>query len=124
MLAEFLDRSCSICERLEPNSDLRPGSLSCSPAITTGWGVVKLGFINQIEVTLKEYYPRPLEVFGDLEAEIALDFLTQYPTPQSVSELSRRKWDRFAKREHHVSEARCKELWEKPPSRNWPFPST
>lgn len=73
----------------------------------------KTRLINQIEVTLKEYYPRPLEVFGDLEAKIALDFLTQYPTPRSVSELTRRKWNRFAKREHRLGEQRCKELWEK-----------
>lgn len=73
----------------------------------------KTRLINQIEVTLKEYYPRPLEVFSDLKSKIALDFLTQYPTPRALSDLTRRKWNRFAKREHHLSEARCKELWEK-----------
>jgi transposase len=72
----------------------------------------KTRLINQIEVTLKEYYPRPLEVFSDLESKIALDFLTQYPTPRALSDLTRRKWNRFAKREHHLGEARCKELWE------------
>lgn len=49
----------------------------------------------------------------DLETKIALDFLTQYPTPQALAKLSRRQWNRFAKREHHLSEARCNELWEK-----------
>lgn len=73
----------------------------------------KTRLLNQIEVTLKEYYPRPLEVFSDLESKIALDFLVQYPTPQALSELSRRNWNRFAKRQHHLGEARCKELWEK-----------
>ena len=73
----------------------------------------KARLLNQLQVTLKEYYPRPLEVFSDLESKIALDFLNQYPTPQALSELSRRKWNRFSKREHHLSEARCKELWEK-----------
>ena len=73
----------------------------------------KTRLLNQIEVTLKEYYPHPLEVFPDLESNIALDFLQQYPTPQALSELSRRQWNRFAKRQHHLGEARCKELWEK-----------
>jgi transposase len=73
----------------------------------------KTRLINQIEVTLKEYYPRPLEVFSNLESKIAMDFLTQYPTPRALSDLSRRKWNRFATREHHLGEARCKELWEK-----------
>lgn len=72
----------------------------------------KTRLLNQIEVTLKEYYPRPLEVF-DLETHIALDFLTQYPTPQALFKLSRKQWNRFAKRQHHLGEARCKELWEK-----------
>ena len=69
--------------------------------------------LQQLKVTLKEYYPRPLEVFGDLESKIARDFLKQYPTPQALSQLSRRDWNRFAKRQHHLSEARCIELWEK-----------
>jgi Transposase/Transposase IS116/IS110/IS902 family len=69
--------------------------------------------LNQIEVTLKEYYSRPLEVFGDLETKIALDFLKAYPTPQALSKLNRRGWNRFAKRQHHLSEARANELWEK-----------
>lgn len=73
----------------------------------------KARLLNQLKVTLKEYYPRPLEVFSDLESQIALDFLKQYPTPQALCELSRRNWNRFAKREHHLGEARCNELWEK-----------
>jgi transposase len=73
----------------------------------------KTRLINQIEVTLKEYYPRPLELFANLESKIALDFLTQYPTPRALSDLTRRKWNRFAKREHHLGAVRCKELWEK-----------
>lgn len=73
----------------------------------------KSRLLNQIEVTLKEYYPRPLEVFSDLESNIALDFLEQYPTPRALSDLRRRKWNHFANRDHHLSEQRCKELWEK-----------
>jgi hypothetical protein len=35
----------------------------------------KTRLLNQLTTTLKEYYARPLEVFEDLETEIALDFL-------------------------------------------------
>lgn len=76
-------------------------------------GRQKTRLLNQITATLKEYYPRPLEAFPDLESKIALDFLEQYPTPQALCELSRRNWNRFAKRQHHLGEARCKDLWEK-----------
>jgi hypothetical protein len=68
--------------------------------------------INQLRVTLKEYYPRPLEAFGDLESKIARDFLKHYPTPAALSKLTHKQWKRFATREHHLGEARCQELWE------------
>jgi transposase len=78
--------------------------------------------LNQLKVTLKEYYPRPLEVFGDLRAKIALDFLKEYPAPQPLSTLKRRRWNRFAKRDHQLSEARCNELWEKLNKPQLPIP--
>jgi transposase len=73
----------------------------------------KSRLLNQIEVTLKEYYPRPLEVFSDLQSNIALDFLEQYPTSRALSDLRQRKWNRFAQRDHHLSEQRCNEIWQK-----------
>jgi hypothetical protein len=48
--------------------------------------------------------------FGDLESKTALDFLTQYPTPEALSSLNRRQWNRFAKREHHLGKERCEQL--------------
>jgi hypothetical protein len=68
--------------------------------------------VNQLRVTLKEYYPRPLEVFGDLESKIARDFLKHYRTPAVLSKLTGKQWKRFATRQHHLGEARCQELWE------------
>jgi transposase len=72
----------------------------------------KTRLLNQIEITLKEYYPRPLEVFGDLQTKIARDFLKAYPTPQALSKLNRKRWNHFATRDHRLSEARCDKLWE------------
>ncbi len=69
--------------------------------------------LNQLKVTLKEYYPRPLEVFGDLESQIARDFLKAYPTPGALAQLNRRQWKRFVKQHPPLSEARSAELWEK-----------
>jgi Transposase len=68
--------------------------------------------LQQLKATLKEYYPRPLEVFDDLETKIARDFLKHYPTPADLSKLSRKQWKRFATRQHHLGEARCQQLWE------------
>ena len=73
----------------------------------------KTRFLNQLTTTLKEYYARPLEVFEDLETEIALDFLQRYPTPAHLSALTRKQFNRFATKQHHLSTQRCEELWEK-----------
>lgn len=68
----------------------------------------KTQLLNQLRATLKEYYPRPLEVFADLDSQIALAFLKEYPTPKRIS---RRKWERFA-REHRLGGVRALKMWE------------
>jgi transposase len=73
----------------------------------------KTRLLHQLTHTLKEYYPRPLEVFENLETEIALDFLQQYPTPAHLSALKRKQFNRFATQQHSLSKQRCEELWEK-----------
>jgi transposase len=112
VLAEFLRTDHVHLRALQPDSE-QAQELKMLTRDHHRLGRHKTRLLNQIEVTLKEYYPRPLEVFSDLESKIALDFLEHYPTPLALSDLTRRKWDRFAKREHHLGEERCKELWEK-----------
>jgi len=72
----------------------------------------KTRLLNQLEATLKEYYVRPVEAFGALDTPMALDFLKQYPTPQTLGGLSLKAWRRFA-REHRLTEKRSSELWER-----------
>ncbi len=67
--------------------------------------------INQLTITLKEYYPRPLEVFEDLKSALARDFLAAYPTPQAVAELTLAQWKQFA-RAHRLSGGRTQEVWD------------
>src|ERR671919_387700 len=110
-----------ILELLSPIPS-RPRNLRCSVGITRDSCVRKRVSSNQIGITLKEYYPRPLEVFGDLESKVARDFLKAYSTPQALSKLNRRGWNRFAKRDHHLSEARSNELWEKLNKAQIPIP--
>lgn len=73
----------------------------------------KTRLLNQLITTLKEYYPRAWEAFGDIDTEVALDFLTQYRTPAHLSALKRRAFHRFATQQHHLSKERCEELWNK-----------
>jgi len=111
VLAEFLRTDHAHLRALEPSSE-QAQELKLLTRDHHRLGRHKTRILNLLGRTLKEYYPRPLEVFGDLESKIALDFLTKYPTPQALSNLNRRQWNRFAKREHHLAEARCKELWD------------
>jgi len=78
-------------------------------------------FLNQLTITLKEYYPRPLEVFDDLKSQVARDFLKAYPTPQALSGLRHSQWRRFAQR-HRLGEARAEELWEELKKPQLPVP--
>ena len=111
VLAEFVRTDHGHLRALEPNSDPAQ-ELKLLTRDQHRLVRQKTRLLNQLTTTLKEYYARPLEVFSDLESNIALDFLKQYPTPHDLSKLTRRQWNRFAKREHHLGEERCKELWE------------
>jgi transposase len=65
--------------------------------------------LNQLTATLKAYYPRGLEV-ADLSTALARAFLQAYPTPEAVSQLTERQWQRWA-RAQHLSARRTTELW-------------
>jgi transposase len=121
VLAEFLRTDHPHLRALQPNSE-QAQELKMLTRDYHRLGRHKARLLNQIRATLKEYYPRPLEVFSELESQIALDFLEQYPNPRALSDLNRRRWNRFAKREHHLSEERCKALWEQLRQPQMPMP--
>jgi transposase len=52
--------------------------------------------VNQLTATLKEYYPRALEICGDLTTKRTAAFLRAYPTPAALGACPRRQWLRFA----------------------------
>ena len=112
VLAEFLRTDHTHLRALEPDS-AQAQELKMLTRDHQRLLRQKTRLLNQMTITLKEYYPRALEMFDDLETQIALDFLQAYPTPQGLSKLTRREWKRFAKDDHHLSEARWQELWEK-----------
>jgi len=66
--------------------------------------------LNQLTVTLKEYYPRALEVCDDLKSQWARAFLQHYPTPRTLQAVSARQWQRWA-RQQHLSADRTAALW-------------
>ncbi len=66
--------------------------------------------LNQLTVTLKEYYPRALEVGEDLTTQWARAFLGAFPTPEAVTALTAPQWQRWA-RKHRLGAPRAAELW-------------
>jgi transposase len=110
VLAEFVRTDQARLKVLRPSSDkAQELKLLCRDHRRVVRHKTRL--LNQLTTTLKEYYPRPLEAFGDIETEIALDFLTRYPTPAHLSALKRKQFNRFATQEHHLSKDRCEALW-------------
>lgn len=112
VLAEFLRTDHTHLRALEPDSaqaqELKMLTRDYQRLLRQ-----KTRLLNQITITLKEYYPRALELFEDFETKVALDFLQAYPTPQGLSKMTRREGKRFAKADHHLSEARWQQLWDK-----------
>jgi transposase len=112
VLAEFLRTDQAHLRVLRPNSE-KAQELKMLTRDQHRVVRHKTRLLHQLTHTLKEYYPRPLEAFEDLETEIALDFLQQYPTPAHLSALKRKEFNRFATKQHHLSTQRCEQLWEK-----------
>lgn len=53
--------------------------------------------LNQLTAVLKGYYPRALELFGNLEQPLTLAFLTRFETPTVLSSATEAQWcDLFA----------------------------
>jgi transposase len=77
--------------------------------------------LNQLTITLKEYYPRALEVCADLKSHWARAFLRAYPTPAAVAALTERRWQRWA-RAQRLSAERAGERWGVLPRPQMPVP--
>ncbi len=67
--------------------------------------------LNQLTVTLKEYYPRGLELWEDLTTERARAFLAAWPTPEAAGRLAPAPWRRFA-RTHRLGPEDAAARWE------------
>ncbi len=66
--------------------------------------------LNQLTATLKEYYPRALEVCPDLTTARAQAFLAAFPTPAAVAALSAKRWARWARSQRLPAEETAR-LW-------------
>jgi transposase len=111
VLAEFLRTDQAHLRALQPNSE-KAQELKLLSRDQRRVERQKTRFVHQLTITLKEYYPRALEAFEDLQTQIALDFLKQYPTPAHLDALKHKEFNHFATKQHHLGKQRCEQLWE------------
>ncbi len=78
--------------------------------------------LNQLTATLKEYYPRALELGEDLTAGWVQAFLARYPTPAAAAALTEPDWQAFA-HAHRLSPTRTAALWETLQQPQLPLPA-
>lgn len=110
VLAEFLRTDHGHLRPLIPNS---PEAQELKLLTTDYQRLVRqqTRLLNQLTVTLKEYYPRVLEMFPDLNSPVGLDFLKRYPAPAALTGLAPAAWQDFV-REHRLGKGRAAEMWE------------
>ena len=108
VLADFLRTDHAHLRPLQPSSEaaqeLKLLTEDCQRHIRQ-----QTRLVNQLTATLKAYYPRALEV-AEVTSALAREFLPAYPTPEALTALTERQWQRWA-RAHRLPEARTGELW-------------
>jgi hypothetical protein len=108
VLADFLRTDHTHLRALQPSSEaaqeLKLLTEDCQRHIRQ-----QTRLVNQLTATLKAYYPRALEV-AELTSALAREFLPAYPTPEALTALTERQWQRWA-RAHRLTEARTSDLW-------------
>lgn len=57
---------------------------------------------NQLYAVLQRVYPQALGLFGDLTAQISLEFLSAYPTAQEAQALSQEAFTAFCQAQHYT----------------------
>jgi len=108
VLADFLRTDHAHLTALRPSSEaaqeLKALTEDCQRLIRQ-----QTRLVNQLTATLKAYYPRALDV-AELPTALARGFLQAFPTPETVTRLTARQWQRWA-RAHRLRETRTAELW-------------
>jgi transposase len=54
--------------------------------------------LNELRATLKNFYPAFLDLFGELDSDITLEFLQQFPTQAQFQDLTPRRLEKWLRR--------------------------
>ena len=56
---------------------------------------------SQLRAILLRYYPAALQVFGELDSQITLEFIQTYPTPQAAAQLTLAEFKSFVRQHRY-----------------------
>jgi len=93
-IAEYLRLKAERLDRLRPYS---PQTRALRETCRTRVRLVRrrVRATNQLETTLGVWWPGALTAFPDLDTDIAMAFLTRYPTPEAAAHLGPKRMERF-----------------------------
>jgi transposase len=66
--------------------------------------------LNELLSTLKTYYPAFVGLFGDLNSQIALRFLQDFPTQDAMRKLTPRRLETWLRKNHYTSMGRLEAM--------------
>jgi transposase len=71
---------------------------------------MRVALANQLRCLLESFWAGAAVIFADVDSPIALDFLENYPTPQSAARLGPKRLERFLKRTAYCGRRSPEEL--------------
>ena len=108
-LADYLRTEGHRLRRLEP---LSTETAELQTLVRTRDDLVgaKVAASNQLRALLERHWPGAARVFARLDSDIALAFLTAYPTPASAARLGEARMATFCRRHHYSGRRSAGEL--------------
>lgn len=110
VLANFLRTDRDSMRELLPSSDLAR-EIKILVQDRESLVRMKTRLINKLTAALKSYYPKALELFGDIQSHSALAFLREYPTPDKAKTLTLARLRKFLKAQGYSHPNRVEEIW-------------
>jgi transposase len=109
VIAEYL-RLCR--HRLRVLEPFSPETRALRAVVRTRTDLVdqRVAATNQLSACLDAFWPGALAVFADVESEIALAFLTRYPTPESAAHLGEARMRAFCVKHGYCGRRSAAEL--------------
>ncbi|MBO0686767.1 MAG: IS110 family transposase [Candidatus Dormibacteraeota bacterium] len=108
-LADFLRTDGHRLRRIEPPTEITR-NLQALVRTRDDQVEARIAATNQLEALLGAHWPGAAAVFGRLDSEIALAFLTTYPTPESAAHLGEGRMARFLRRHSYCGRRSPAEL--------------